>query len=67
VRSVRPLALAFWSGVWTLAAWCELREDFRAFRIDRMDEIRVLERVFEAKKGQRLEDYLKKVQAPGER
>jgi predicted DNA-binding transcriptional regulator YafY len=66
-RAVRPLALAFWSGVWTLAAWCELREDFRAFRIDRMEQIEVLERVFEAKKGQRLEDYLKHVRAPGER
>jgi predicted DNA-binding transcriptional regulator YafY len=67
VRSARPLALAFWSGVWTLAAWCELREDFRSFRIDRMEEIGVLERVFEDKKGQRLEDFLKSVRAPGER
>jgi predicted DNA-binding transcriptional regulator YafY len=67
VRSVRPLALAFWSGVWTLAAWCELREDFRSFRIDRMEQIGVLERVFEDKKGQRLEDFLKSVKAPGER
>ena len=28
-RTVRPLALAFWSGVWTLAAWDERRDDFR--------------------------------------
>ena len=25
-RTVRPLALAFWSGVWTLAAWDERRD-----------------------------------------
>jgi predicted DNA-binding transcriptional regulator YafY len=27
-RSVRPLVLEFWGRVWTLAAWCEAREDF---------------------------------------
>ncbi len=57
-RDVRPLALYFWSGVWTLAAWCELRKDFRTFRIDRMEEVEVLPREFTQKKGQRLEDYL---------
>jgi predicted DNA-binding transcriptional regulator YafY len=35
-RAVRPLGLYFWGKVWTLAAWCELRADFRNFRIDRI-------------------------------
>lgn len=67
-REVRPLALYFWSGVWTLAAWCELRKDFRTFRIDRMQNVRVLGREFVQKKGQRLEDYLRQVarQSPSE-
>ena len=60
-RTVRPLALTFWSGVWTLTAWCELRDDFRDFRIDRMAEVAILERIFLQKKGQRLEDYLKRM------
>jgi predicted DNA-binding transcriptional regulator YafY len=60
-REVRPLALYFWSGVWTLAAWCELRKDFRTFRIDRMQEVEVQPREFVQKKGQRLEDYLRLV------
>lgn len=38
-RVVRPLGLWFWGKVWTLVAWCELREDFRMFRLDRMEEI----------------------------
>jgi predicted DNA-binding transcriptional regulator YafY len=59
-RSVRPLLLAFWSGVWTLSAWCEMRDDFRTFRMDRMEDVVVLERTFVQKKGQRVEDYLKK-------
>ena len=35
-RVVRPLGLWFWGQVWTLVAWCELRSDFRMFRIDRI-------------------------------
>ena len=35
-RAVRPLGLFFWGGTWTLAGWCELREDFRSFRLDRI-------------------------------
>ncbi|GGA69732.1 DNA-binding transcriptional regulator [Edaphobacter acidisoli] len=62
-RDVRPLLLAFWSGAWTLAAWCELREDFRTFRMDRMQEVAVLERTFVPKRGQRIEDYLKMLPA----
>lgn len=61
-RTVRPLALYFWGGVWTLVGWCELRADFRSFRIDRMSECRVLPRTFEQQRGQRLSDYLRNVQ-----
>ncbi len=35
-REVRPLCLAFWGAVWTASGWCELRGDFRTFRVDRM-------------------------------
>jgi predicted DNA-binding transcriptional regulator YafY len=66
VRSAWPLALAFWSGTWTLGAWCELRKDFRSFRIDRMEAVIVLNREFIPKKGQRLEDFVKKARAGGE-
>ena len=40
-RTVRPLGLSFWGKVWTLAAWCEMRDDFRNFRIDRILELSV--------------------------
>jgi len=36
-RLVRPLGLYFWGKVWTVLAWCELRDDFRVFRIDRIE------------------------------
>jgi len=35
-RDVRPLGLWFWGRNWTLVAWCELRQDFRLFRLDRI-------------------------------
>jgi predicted DNA-binding transcriptional regulator YafY len=56
-RTVRPLGLFFWGGVWTLAAWCELRADFRAFRIDRMTEISAGD-TFPREAGRGLRDYL---------
>ena len=60
-RLVRPLALTFWSGVWTLAAWCETRNDFRTFRIDRIAECMATSRTFTPKRGERLEDLMKKM------
>ena len=62
-RTVRPLALAFWSGVWTLSAWCETRDDFRTFRLDRINSFATTDRQFTQKRGQRFEDYLKKVRS----
>lgn len=38
-RVVRPLGLWFWGKVWTLVAWCELRADFRMFRVDRIGSV----------------------------
>lgn len=35
-RVVRPLGLTFWGQVWTLVAWCELRDGPRMFRVDRI-------------------------------
>ncbi len=57
-RVVRPLAALFWGNVWTMTAWCELRCDFRNFRVDRIRKITVLEEEFEPEKGRTLEDFL---------
>ncbi len=62
-RNIRPLALVFWGGAWTLVGWCELRRDFRSFRVDRMRSVRVLAETFTPKPGETLADFLKKVRA----
>ncbi|WP_424939432.1 helix-turn-helix transcriptional regulator [Aliiroseovarius sp. S253] len=36
-RTIRPLALWLWRNGWTVVSWCELREDFRMFRVDRIE------------------------------
>jgi predicted DNA-binding transcriptional regulator YafY len=60
-RRVRPMALLFWGNVWTLAAWCELRNDFRSFRADRFHSVEILEETFTPQQGQQYEDFLARV------
>lgn len=55
-REVRPLGLWFWGKVWTLVAWCELRRDFRMFRLDRMREVAEAG-PFRPEPGQSLRDF----------
>ncbi|MCZ6616902.1 MAG: YafY family protein [Gammaproteobacteria bacterium] len=56
-RIIWPLTVAYWGRTWTLGGWCELRQDFRNFRLDRINSLRVLSSVFPDEPGKRLEDY----------
>ena len=56
-RDVRPLGVFFWGKTWTLAAWCELRNGFRNFRLDRVGEATLRDR-FEDEPGRTLRDML---------
>lgn len=59
-RTVRPLSLAFFGPVWVMAAWCELRGDFRTFRLDRMEDFSVTQETFKSERGKTLHDFLKR-------
>ena len=59
-RTVWPLGSFFWGAVWTLVAWCEKRQDFRSFRLDRIQSMAGLPQVFRLADGQRLIDYLRR-------
>jgi predicted DNA-binding transcriptional regulator YafY len=63
-RSVRPLGLYFWGNKWTLAAWCEMRSDYRSFRPDRMRTVTALERRFDPEDGIDLAGFLARVEGP---
>lgn len=62
-RRVRPLGCFFWGEVWTLAAWCELRQDFRNFRVDRIDGLAVLDERFRDEPGRTLADLFRRAEA----
>lgn len=57
-RRVQPLGLFFWGNCWSLIAWCELRQGFRNFRVDRIDKLEVLADKFEPQAGRTLEDFI---------
>ena len=57
-RTVHPLGLVYWGKIWTLVAWCELRDDFRHFRLDRISNIIGLQERYELIPGQTLQDFL---------
>jgi predicted DNA-binding transcriptional regulator YafY len=64
-RVLWPLGCFYWGAVWTLGAWCETRQDFRGFRIDRIVSAEVLEARFASEAGRTLADFLRTVRAEG--
>ncbi len=66
-RVAWPLIMAFYGPVWLLAAWCEVREGFRVFRIDRISALTVLPESFGTVPGRTAEDFLKQDKAHKDR
>ncbi len=56
-RTIEPLGLIFWGKVWTLVAWCQLRNDYRTFRLDRINDLSVLVDFFETHDTKKLEAF----------
>lgn len=52
IRTVWPIAMAYYVDVTLLGAWCELREDYRHFRVERIVESAVLNDTFPTEGGQ---------------
>lgn len=62
-RNIRPLGLWFWGKVWTLVAWCELRNDFRVFRLDRINDMKITGTRFKPEQGRQLVDFYRRMEA----
>ncbi|MCB1583845.1 MAG: YafY family transcriptional regulator [Xanthomonadales bacterium] len=60
IRTLRPLALFFFNPVWLLASWCELRQDFRNFRLDRIQNVIVVDEKFDDE-NKNLTAYMSKI------
>lgn len=59
-RTVHPLMLCFYGPFWVAGAWCELRNDFRFFQLDRMREVEFLEETFPSERGRTALDLLRR-------
>ena len=57
-RTLWPLGLFFWGTVWTLGAWCELRQGFRNFRLDRIKALDIKQERYPDQAGRRLADLV---------
>jgi len=58
IRKIEPCAILSTENKWILMAWCHLRKDYRAFRIDRIQHFKILQDKFEDRKFS-LRDYYK--------
>ena len=57
-RRIHPLGLFFWGRIWTLVAWCELRQDYRTFRLDRINDLLETKDTFVVNDTKSLDHYL---------
>ena len=62
-RVLYPLGLLFWTSTWTLAAWCTLRQDYRSFRVDRLDQLRMSEQRFPDEEPYRVKSFVAAMRA----
>jgi predicted DNA-binding transcriptional regulator YafY len=57
-RRIWPIAMAYYVDVTLVGAWCELRNDFRHFRVDRILASDVLDERFSADSGRLTAEWL---------
>ena len=58
-RTIRPIAIVYYSDVVVVAAWCEMRTDFRHFRADRMMSCEMLSEGFKGEAEALRRDWAK--------
>ncbi len=66
-RRVRPLVIWNLPDGWMFSAWCELRQDFRTFRLDRMENLTMTGERFDEDEATGLHNFmaLEKCEAGG--
>jgi predicted DNA-binding transcriptional regulator YafY len=56
-RTIWPFALGFFDQVRVVVAWCEMREDFRHFRTDRIGKVQVTDKRYPRRRQALLKDW----------
>lgn len=57
-RTIWPLGLSIFGHHWLLTAWCELRQDFREFRVDRIVALKTERQRYEPTPERSFDAYL---------
>ena len=57
-RIIWPIAVAYYVQATLIGAWCELRQDYRHFRADRINDLRVLDERYPSDNGRLMAEWL---------
>ena len=57
-RTIWPIAVAYYVQATLIGAWCELRQDYRHFRADRISEMTVLDECYPSDNGRLMAEWL---------
>jgi predicted DNA-binding transcriptional regulator YafY len=60
-RLVEPIGLCNYSRRWHLFAWCRLRSEYRDFRLDRIQDLRVSTENFKGKQHISMDEFIRKL------
>ena len=63
-RIIWPIALAFFERSRVVAAWCELRQDFRHFRTDRINDLKVSDQRYPSRRHDLTREWREKEGIP---
>lgn len=62
-RYIEPIGLNFYALAWHLVAWCNLRREYRDFKVARIISMKTTQRPFSKEHHISLSDYLKNISA----
>ncbi|WP_127026355.1 helix-turn-helix transcriptional regulator [Rheinheimera mangrovi] len=65
-REVEAAGLVFYLGRWHLIAWCRLRQDYRDFRTDRIQNLQLQSEQFQARSDFNAKDFLQSGTPPAQ-
>ena len=57
-RSLEPIGLCYYGQAWHLIGWCELRNNYRDFRVSRIQHLELLDQTFEPDTHPSLQEYM---------
>lgn len=63
IRNVESVGVYYAFEQWYLIGWCRLRQDYRTFRLDRINSLRTLEETYDPHAHPTLKEYIDKVRA----